>query len=161
MPPIPPWSEFGLHVVVKPIGPICNLRCRYCFYREKKSLYATDESWRMTDETLEAYIRQYIEAQPARTEEIEFTFQGGEPTLVGLDFFRRALEPGAEIPASRQTRKKLVPNQRDSAGRPVVRFFSAKSLPGRPVARWAQGTCTMPIEPIRSGMGPSIALWRR
>ncbi len=111
MPPIPPWSEFGLHVVVKPIGPICNLRCRYCFYREKKSLYATDESWRMTDETLEAYIRQYIEAQPARTEEIEFTFQGGEPTLVGLDFFRRALELEQKyLPAGKRAKNSFQTN---------------------------------------------------
>jgi uncharacterized protein len=88
----PPWPEFGLHVVVKPIGPMCNLRCRYCFYLEKESLYSSTEPWRMTDETLEAYIRQYIEAQPATTQDINFTFQGGEPTLMGLDFFRRAVE---------------------------------------------------------------------
>ena len=89
---IPPWPEFGLHVVVKPIGPICNLRCRHCFYLEKKSLYESNESWRMTEETLETYIRQYIEAQPATAQEIKFTFQGGEPTLMGLDFFRRVIE---------------------------------------------------------------------
>jgi uncharacterized protein len=92
MPQIPPWPEFGLHVLVKPIGPVCNLHCRYCFYLEKESLYSPGESWRMTDETLETYIRQYIEAQPATTQEINFTFQGGEPTLMGLDFFRRAVE---------------------------------------------------------------------
>ena len=118
MPQIPPWPEFGLHVVVKPIGPMCNLRCRYCFYLEKESLYGSDESWRMTDETLETYIRQYIEAQPATTQDINFTFQGGEPTLMGLDFFRRAvaleqkyLPPGKTASNSLQTNGLLLDDQ--------------------------------------------------
>jgi uncharacterized protein len=111
MPPIPPWSEFGLHVVVKPIGPICNLRCRYCFYLAKESLYAASEPWRMTDETLEAYIRQYIEAQPATTREIKFTFQGGEPTLMGVDFFRRAVElEQKHLPPGKTARNSLQTN---------------------------------------------------
>ena len=159
MPPIPPWSEFGLHVVVKPIGPICNLRCRYCFYREKKSLYATDESWRMTDETLEAYIRQYIEAQPARTEEIEFTFQGGEPTLVGLDFFRRAWNRNKNI-FRRQTRQKLVPNQREFCWTTGGAIFFGRIASWSACRSTGPRNCTMPIGPIRSGMGPSIELWR-
>jgi uncharacterized protein len=106
----PSWQEFGLHIVVKPIGPICNLRCRYCFYLEKESLYESNESWRMTNETLEGYIRQYIEAQPAEVQDINFTFQGGEPTLMEIDFFRRALElqqkylpPGKCVSNSLQT----------------------------------------------------------
>ena len=80
----------------------------------------------MTDETLEAYIRQYIEAQPARTEEIEFTFQGGEPTLVGLDFFRRALTWNRNTcqPANGATTRSKPTG---FCGQPVVRFFSAKS----------------------------------
>ena len=115
---IPPWPEFGLHVVVKPIGPMCNLCCRYCFYLEKESLYGATESWRMTDETLEAFIRQYIEAQPATTKDINFTFQGGEPTLMGLDFFRRAVEleqkylpPGKTASNSLQTNGILLDDQ--------------------------------------------------
>ena len=122
MPPIPPWSEFGLHVVVKPIGPICNLRCRYCFYREKKSLYATDESWRMTDETLEAYIRQYIEAQPARTEEIEFTFQGGDPRWWAST---SSGEPGtgAEIPAAGKRAKNSLQTNGVLLGHQWCGFF--------------------------------------
>lgn len=108
---IPPWPEFGLHVVVKPIGPICNLRCRYCFYLEKESLYGSGESWRMTDETLEAYIRQYIEAQPATTQDINFTFQGGEPTLMGLDFFRHAVELEQKyLPAGKTASNSLQTN---------------------------------------------------
>lgn len=101
---LPPWSQLGLHVIAKPIGPLCNLRCDYCFYLEKESLYRPfsgtslmshrweGESWRMSDETLEAYVRQYIEAQPEVVREIDFAFQGGEPTLLGIDFFRRAVQ---------------------------------------------------------------------
>jgi uncharacterized protein len=87
-----PWSQTGLHVIAKPIGPICNLRCAYCFYLEKEALYPRGESWRMSDETLEAFVRQYVAAQPDAVAEIDFAFQGGEPTLMGLDFFRRVVE---------------------------------------------------------------------
>jgi len=88
-----PWSQTGLHVIAKPIGPICNLNCAYCFYLEKESLYAErGDAWRMSDRTLEAYVRQYIEARGDGVDEIDFAFQGGEPTLLGVDFFRRAVE---------------------------------------------------------------------
>ncbi|NQT36077.1 MAG: anaerobic sulfatase maturase [Planctomycetes bacterium] len=106
----PAFSQLGLHVLAKPIGPICNLDCAYCFYLRKQSLYPADESWRMSDETLEAYIGQYIAAQPDSVEEIDFAFQGGEPTLMGLDFFARVVElqkqhapPGRRIHNSLQT----------------------------------------------------------
>jgi len=113
---IPPdWSQRGLHVIAKPIGPICNLRCAYCFYLEKESLYGEHESWRMSEETLEAYVRQYIEAQPEAAKEIDFAFQGGEPTLMGVDFFRRVVElqrqyapPGVRIHNSLQTNGTLL-----------------------------------------------------
>jgi uncharacterized protein len=75
--------------MAKPSGPVCNLDCKYCFYLEKEKLYPSKSDWRMSDEVLDAYIHQYIEAQnvPAVT----FTWQGGEPTLLGVDFFRRAV----------------------------------------------------------------------
>jgi uncharacterized protein len=75
----------------KPIGPICNLDCEYCYYLHKEELYPQTASWRMPRETLETYIRQYIEAQPAGAEEITFAWQGGEPTLLGVDFFERVV----------------------------------------------------------------------
>lgn len=91
--PKPAWSQLGLHVLAKPIGPICNLNCAYCFYLEKESLYDdAGDAWRMSPQTLDAYVRQYIEAQPQSVEEIDFAFQGGEPTLLGIDFFRRVVE---------------------------------------------------------------------
>jgi len=89
---MPRWSQLGLHVIAKPTGPLCNLRCDYCFYLEKESLYGSQEKWRMSDTTLEAYVRQYIEAQPEGVGEIDFAFQGGEPTLLGVDFFRCVIE---------------------------------------------------------------------
>ena len=76
--------------MAKPVGPACNLRCIYCFYLEKHKLYPDRTERVMTDEVLEAYIRQYIEAQP-HLPEISFAWQGGEPTLAGLDFFRKAV----------------------------------------------------------------------
>lgn len=76
--------------MAKPVGPICNLDCKYCFYLEKERLYPTGENFKMTDQALEAYVRQYIEGQDAP--EISFAWQGGEPTLLGVKFFRKAVE---------------------------------------------------------------------
>jgi len=80
----------GIHIVAKPIGPTCNLDCAYCFYLEKKALYDVGEDFRMPDEVLACFIASYIEAQPMPA--VEFVWQGGEPTLLGLDFFRRVVE---------------------------------------------------------------------
>ena len=77
------------HILTKPIGPICNLDCQYCFYLEKEKLYPGESRWRMSDEVLEKYIREYIHSQPVN--EIHFAWQGGEPTLLGLDFFQKVV----------------------------------------------------------------------
>ena len=74
--------------MAKPRGAICNLDCDYCFYLRKEELYK-GSSFRMSDETLENYTRQYIAAQ--RVSEVNFAWQGGEPTLMGVNFFRRAV----------------------------------------------------------------------
>jgi uncharacterized protein len=78
-------AESGFHIMTKPIGPICNLDCTYCFYLEKENLYPQTKHWGMSPEVLERYIEQYIAAQP--TDEVHFAWQGGEPTLLGVDFF--------------------------------------------------------------------------
>ena len=78
--------ESGFHIMTKPIGPICNLDCKYCFYLEKENLYPNTRHWEMPPDILERYIQQYIAAQPL--EEVHFAWQGGEPTLLGVDFFR-------------------------------------------------------------------------
>jgi uncharacterized protein len=79
----------GLHVVAKPIGPLCNLDCAYCFYLEKKSLFGPGEPYRMSDKVLSAFIAGYVASQP--TPVVEFVWQGGEPTLLGLDYFERVV----------------------------------------------------------------------
>ncbi len=79
--------SFPFHVLAKPTGARCNLNCSYCFFLTKEKLYP-DSDFRMSDVVLEAYVRQYIESQP--TPEVTLAWQGGEPTLMGLDFFRRA-----------------------------------------------------------------------
>ena len=83
-------SLTSFHVIAKPIGPICNLDCKYCFYLEKESLYPQVSKWAMRDEVLDRYIREYIEAQDAPS--VSFAWQGGEPTLLGVDYFRRLVE---------------------------------------------------------------------
>ncbi|MGB5100427.1 MAG: anaerobic sulfatase maturase [Methanothrix sp.] len=77
------------HLLAKPTGALCNLGCKYCFFLSKKNLYPKS-SFRMSDELLETYIRQYIEAQ--KIPQATIAWQGGEPTLMGLDFFRRSIQ---------------------------------------------------------------------
>ncbi|GHO90291.1 anaerobic sulfatase maturase [Reticulibacter mediterranei] len=100
---IPP----AFQVMVKPRGSLCNLDCSYCFYLEKEKLYP-GASFRMSDELLEEYIRQYIAAQ--WVPEVVFAWQGGEPTLMGLEFYRKAValqqkyrRPGMRILNALQT----------------------------------------------------------
>ena len=76
------------HLLAKPTGPICNLDCEYCFFLSKEALYPGDR-FRMSDELLETYLRQFMAANPDG--EITIAWQGGEPTLMGVDFFRRAV----------------------------------------------------------------------
>lgn len=78
------------HIMTKPTGPICNLDCAYCYYLDKEKLYPRGENFRMSDATLERYVEQFIASQPGP--DVTFAWQGGEPTLMGLDFFRRAVE---------------------------------------------------------------------
>ncbi len=80
----------GIHVVAKPIGPACNLNCEYCFYLEKQALFRPGEQYRMSDEVLSAFISNYITSQP--TPVVDFVWQGGEPTLLGIDFFKKVIE---------------------------------------------------------------------
>lgn len=80
----------GCHVMAKPSSSKCNIDCDYCFYLEKEMLYPDQkQQWKMNDETLEKFIKQYIEAQNGN--HVEFAWQGGEPTLMGIDFFERAM----------------------------------------------------------------------
>lgn len=109
------FTDQPFHVMTKPIGPICNLDCKYCYYLHKEELYPKGNKWKMSNDCLESYIRQYIDAQPARTSEITFAWQGGEPTLMGLDFFERCVgiqqkfaRPGMKITNTLQTNGVLL-----------------------------------------------------
>jgi len=73
-------------VMAKPIGAICNLDCSYCYYLKKEFLYPEDSAFRMSDEVLERYIVQQIEAAPGPM--VNFAWHGGEPTAPGLDYFK-------------------------------------------------------------------------
>ena len=93
--------------MTKPRGAICNLDCKYCYFLKKEALFPGSD-FRMSDAVLEEYTRQYIVAQPQP--EVSFAWQGGEPTLMGLEFFRKAVEyqakyrkPGMRILNSLQT----------------------------------------------------------
>ena len=77
------------HVLAKPTGPICNLDCEYCFFLSKEMLYPGDR-FRMAEELLETYLRQLLEAH--LTPDVTVAWQGGEPTMMGLDFFKRSVE---------------------------------------------------------------------
>lgn len=75
------------HIVAKPIGALCNMNCSYCFYAEKKSFYPAITP--MTDKVLEHFIRSYLSAHPGP--EVNFLWQGGEPLLLGISFYQKAL----------------------------------------------------------------------
>ncbi len=86
------WPEGAppaFHIMAKPSGAICNLDCTYCFFLSKEMLYP-DDRFRMADDLLETYIRQMIESQ--QMDEVTIAWQGGEPTLMGVEFFRRSVE---------------------------------------------------------------------
>ena len=77
----------AFHIMAKPTGAVCNLACDYCFFLAKQQLYPGSR-FRMSDEVLDSYIRQLLEAH--QVPQVTIAWQGGEPTLMGLDFFRRA-----------------------------------------------------------------------
>ena len=97
----------AFHLLAKPTGAICNLNCSYCFFLSKENLYPGSK-FKMSDEILEAYIQQYIEAQ--QVPEVNIAWQGGEPTLMDLDFFQKSVQlvekykkPGMQVSYSMQT----------------------------------------------------------
>ena len=113
--PRPAQAPPAFHLLVKPTGAACNLDCAYCFFLDKEALYPHSR-FRMSDELLEDYIHQLIEAH--ETDEVVIAWQGGEPTLMGLDFYRRAVElaekyrrPGMEIMHSMQTNGTLLTDE--------------------------------------------------
>jgi uncharacterized protein len=111
--PLPPGAKHRFHAMVKPIGSLCNLDCTYCYYLHKEALLQQPRQPRMADEMLERHIRQYIEAQTG--DEVVFSWQGGESTILGVAFFRKVVElqaryrkPGQRIENDLQTNGTLL-----------------------------------------------------
>ena len=110
-----PDTPSTISVLVKPAGPDCNLRCTYCFYRQKTGMFPETKQHRMKDSTLENLIAQ---AMAAGSDLAMFSWQGGEPTLMGLDFFKRVVElqgrhmlPGQVVTNAFQTNATLLDRQ--------------------------------------------------
>jgi uncharacterized protein len=103
------------HLMAKPSGARCNIDCQYCFFLSKEKLYPGSR-FRMNDEVMDAYIRQTLESQPDG--EVNIAWQGGEPTLMGLDFYRKAVSlaaryarPGQTVRHSIQTNGILITDE--------------------------------------------------
>ncbi|MDR1190189.1 MAG: anaerobic sulfatase maturase [Verrucomicrobiales bacterium] len=94
--------------MAKPAGPLCNLACRYCFYLDKTKLFPAGKNCRMPPAVLESFIRQYCAAWPGP--EINFAWQGGEPVLAGLDFFRAAVALQRQYAGGKIVRNALQTN---------------------------------------------------
>jgi uncharacterized protein len=112
MVPMPTGSPPGFHLLAKPSGSTCNIDCAYCFFLSKEALYPNDKH-RMSEVTLDAYISQLLESH--RTPEVTVAWQGGEPTLMKLEFFERAVElvekyrrPGQTVQQTFQTNGLLL-----------------------------------------------------
>lgn len=113
------------HLLAKPTGAVCNLDCTYCFFLSKDALYPGDRM-RMSDATLETYIAQLFDSQPDGP--VQVAWQGGEPTLMGIDFFRRMVElvrvharPSQVVEHTIQTNATLITDD-------WARFFATNSF---------------------------------
>ena len=113
---LPAGAPPAFHLLAKPTGAICNLDCTYCFFLSKEMLYPGSR-FRMADDLLETYLRQLIEAHAAAPE-VVVAWQGGEPTMMGLDFFRRSVQlaetlkhPGQRIVHTIQTNGTLLDDE--------------------------------------------------
>lgn len=113
LPPLPPGRAYRFHTMVKPAGARCNLDCPYCFYLHKTELLGHEAHARMDEALLEQHVRQYIEANTG--DAVVFSWQGGEPTILGLPFFetvvalqRRHARPSQRIENDLQTNGLLL-----------------------------------------------------
>jgi uncharacterized protein len=110
---LPPDAPRAFHLLAKPTGAVCNLDCQYCFFLSKEMLYLGSR-FRMTDDLLELYVVQLLEAHTGE-DEVAVAWQGGEPTLMGLDFYARSVElvekhrrPGQRVLHTMQTNGTLL-----------------------------------------------------
>ncbi len=120
-----PQSPPGFNVMIKPRGAICNLDCKYCYFLSKEMLYPGSR-FEMADGLLASYIRQYIASQP--TPEVTFAWQGGEPTLMGLDFFERAVHYQRKFARPGQRIHNALQTNGTSLNEKWCRFFAANQF---------------------------------
>ena len=149
--PAPPPANAppGFHLLAKPSGSTCNIDCTYCFFLSKESLYPNDKH-RMSEATLEAYIRQLLESH--RTPQVTVAWQGGEPTLMKLEFFRArsswsssTASPGQTVQHTFQTNGLLLDDD-------WCALLQAARLPGGPERRRpARAARHLPRRPPRPG----------
>ena len=115
LPSLPAGAPPGFHLLAKPSGATCNIDCTYCFFLSKEALYPNEKT-RMSEATLEAYIRQLLESH--RAPNVTVAWQGGEPTLMKVEFFRRSIElveqyrkPGQTVEHTFQTNGFLLDDE--------------------------------------------------
>lgn len=114
------------NVMIKPRGAICNLACAYCYFLSKEHLYP-DSSFRMSDSVLKEFTRQYIQAH-ATLPQVTFAWQGGEPTLMGLQFFRRAVELQKQYAHTGMTIENVLQTNATTLNDEWCDFFRANSF---------------------------------
>ena len=117
----------AFHVMTKPTGAVCNLDCAYCFFLSKEQLYPGSD-FRMTPDVQQTYLRQLFAAHPAGAE-VTVAYQGGEPTLIGLDFFVRSFADGD--PAITEKTAVAWREGRDAAQAPLALQRRGRKLHGR------------------------------
>ena len=132
-----PNAPLAFHVMAKPTGATCNLDCEYCFFLSKEMLYPGSR-FRMAADLQETYIRQLMESQ-AKVPELIMAWQGGEPTMMGLDFFRRAIELQATYAEPGPASPQHPADERHAARRRVGRVPVRERVPRRHLHRRAAG----------------------
>ena len=100
--------QYPVYVMAKPVGAACNLRCSYCYYLDKEQLHPKGTPPKMSDSVLEDFTLQYIQAQPGQ--QVLFTWHGGEPLLLGVDYFRKELRIQQKYGRNRQIDNVLQTN---------------------------------------------------
>ena len=98
----------AFNVMAKPTGALCNLDCAYCYYLEKEAMYTEPHGCKMNNETLEIFTRKYIHEQPS--DEVTFVWHGGEPTLLGMEYFKQAIRYQKKYGAGRKISNSLQTN---------------------------------------------------
>jgi hypothetical protein len=141
LPPLPAGRAYRFHTMVKPAGALCNLDCPYCFYLHKTDLLEHERNARMSDAVLEQHIRQYLEANTG--DEVVFSWQGGEPTVLGLPFFERVVQLQQRWRQARPAHRERSADQRHPAGRALGAFLKRRASSsvcpstGRPICMTA------------------------